>query len=304
VKLPDVTGLSVAHAALAYVDAGIPVVPFDPRRGNGKECGNLVGGETGKWYQLVTTDKSQLRSWRATFGRFQALATSPGAIDVVVIDLDRPALWPAKWRLHLKDSSVPFVATRPIEDRRRGHYWFRLPDGATCGNRAFEWGEIRCVGGGLVLPPNGNRIVVRSGVPPILPAEILAVIAGAVGSGASVDLDDFLTRHVTETKPYKLKGLGTLYERETLRTGSRHHGARIALTVGFGESRLGYVSAQKVYDSVAWRWNKGAREFRDLARWCASVAESTDLDELKLKSDRGSKTDSRMYAGHFARKTG
>ena len=75
---PDVGGLSVPRAAQVYVEAGIPIAVFDPTRGNGKECGNLIGGGEGKWYEHVTADADVIRSWRAHFGRFTALATSPG----------------------------------------------------------------------------------------------------------------------------------------------------------------------------------------------------------------------------------
>jgi hypothetical protein len=303
VTLPDVTGLSVGRAALAYVNAGINIVPFDSDSGNGKECGNLVGGGSQPWYQKVSTDHDQLRYWRAKFGRFQALATSPGAYGCVVLDVDRPNRIPRVWRSLLE--TVPFVATRPNEHKRRGHYWFTLPANADrLGNRAYPWGEIRCSGGGIVLPPHGDRIVVRSGEPPNLPEIIYTVIAGAGVVGSAVDLEDFLNRHATQTKGRKLKGIETIYQRSLLRTGSRHDAARAALTVGFGEARLGYVSARNVYDAIRSQWEKSPRELQEIARWCASVAESANLDELKLKSDRGTGTDSRVYAKHFTRKTG
>jgi hypothetical protein len=295
--LPDVNGLSVPRAALAYVDAGIPIVPFDPARGNGKECGNLVGGGSSPWHKLVTTDKAQLHAWKRKFGGFQALATSPGEASCVVIDLDSPEHWPNHWRKYLKDRSVPFVNTRPNQHKRRGHYWFTCPTPVP--NRSYIWGELRSVGGGIVLPPYAGRTVVRAGVPPALPGELhTAFVAGAVGVGQLVDLHAFLDRHVTESKAYKLKGIAGIYRRE-LRY-SRHNAARTALTVGFGEARLGYVAARNVYDVIRSRWTKSNREFEKLAQWCATVADESDAEVLKAKSDRTAGTDSRTYAAYFA----
>lgn len=300
--LPDTNGMSAPRAALAYVESGIGVVPFDPTKGNGKQCGNLVGGDgLPPWYEQVTTDRTQLRAWKAKFGRFQALATSPGAIGCLVIDLDSPELFPKHWRGYLKDQSVPFVNTRPNQHKRRGHYWFTTPEPLP--NRSYLWGELRSVGGGIVLPPYQGRTVVRAGDPPALPDALhTAFVAGAVGVGQLVDLAAFLSRHTEQAKPYKLKGVAAIFEREMNR--SRHNAARTALTVGFSEARLGYVSAQKVYDSIRWRWTKGSREYNALARWCATVADESDLDVLKAKSDRTAGTDSRRYAGYFARRTG
>lgn len=42
-SLPDVTGLDVFDAACEYAANGIPVAPFDPDKGKGKSCWNLVG---------------------------------------------------------------------------------------------------------------------------------------------------------------------------------------------------------------------------------------------------------------------
>lgn len=306
IEFPNVNGLSVGRAALAYVEAGIPIVPFDPSKGNHKQCGNLVGNPNDpddRWYRHVTVDHDQIRAWRGRFGKFEALATSPGQFGCLVIDLDYPEHWPATWRRHLQ--SAPYVNTRS-SIRHKGHYWFTLtPTAPAIGNRSFIWGELRSVGGGIVLPPYTNRdtgearTVVRSGAIPRLPDELAqSFIAGAVGVGELVDLAEFLGRHCDETKGYKLKGVAGIFDREMNR--SRHNAARIALTVGFGEARLGYVAAQKVYDSIRWRWTKTDHEFRALARWCASVAQSTPLDELKAKSDRTKGSDSRRYATQLA----
>jgi hypothetical protein len=290
--LPDVNGLSVPQAALAYVRSGIPVVPFDVARGNHKECGNLVGGDgLPPWFEQVTTDHQQLRAWRAKFGRFTGLATSPGAFGCVVIDVDAPEHLPTHWRGYLTDQSVPYVSTRATQ-KRRGHYWFAC--GEALPNRSYVWGDVRSVRGGIVLPPYEGRTTVRAGVPPTLPSELLeAFKAGAGGVRDLVDLAAFIARHTEQRLPGKLKGIRAIYAREAKH--SRHNAAREALTLGFREARAGYVSAQNVYDAIREQWSKGQREFVRLAQWCASVADETELAEITAKSTRDRGMDSRKY---------
>ncbi|MDC9004091.1 bifunctional DNA primase/polymerase [Mycobacterium marinum] len=296
---PNVNGLSVSRAALGYVRAGMPIVPFDPDRGNHKECGNLVGGPNRPtWYEQVTTDTDTISRWRQDFGPFTGLATSPGQFGAVVLDVDHPDLLPADWITHLE--MAPLVRTR---HGLRGHYWFTSTQLPAMINRKYVWGEVRTKGGGIVLPPYTNRetghvrTVVRSGAIGALPEQISQVlVAGAGGFDVLVDLADFCAHNARETRPYKLKGIRALYAKQ-LRGGSRHEAARIALTLGFSEARLGYVPAHKVFDCIRSQWEKSPSELRRLAAWCATVAQNSDLEVLKDKSDRGPGDDSRMYAG-------
>lgn len=118
--LPDTKGLSVFGAALVYADAGIPIVPFDPKEGNGKKCGNLVGTKEVRellglvdgslWYDYATTDKRTLKRWAKALGGFEAIATSPGRFNTCVLDIDRPALFPPGYRDAAK--STAHVITR------------------------------------------------------------------------------------------------------------------------------------------------------------------------------------------------
>lgn len=107
IELPDTNGLSVGRAARAYIDAGIPIAPFDPSKGNGKACWNLLH------YRDVTTDRALIDSWREQFGPFKrlALCTSPGAFGAVVLDVDKPNKFPRAWR-PLLESAVRRYQTR------------------------------------------------------------------------------------------------------------------------------------------------------------------------------------------------
>jgi len=296
VVLPDVSGLDPDHAALAFAHGGVPVVPFDPTQGKGKSCWNLVG------YCDVTTDLQRLSDWRARFGRFRALATSPGQFGCLVLDVDTPARFPKEWRTYLDNGSVPFVATRPAVSRRRGHYWFALPPALalTLGNPAFDWGEVRCNGGGVVLPPYGDRAVVRSGVPPLLPeelAEALRPYAFEAGAGEVVSVRQFCVDHQDNRRPHKLPALLGLHLKLLNRGRSPHDAMREALRVGMGEARVGYVPAMDVIDALRDCWDRNPGEFDRLVLWAVGVAERSDPAVLQLVSDRASGTDSREYGG-------
>lgn len=296
VTLPDVTGLDVFDAACKYAAQGVPVAPFDPDKGKGKSCWNQVG------YRDITTDAAQLLRWREQFGPFKALATSPGAFGCVVIDVDRPRSTPQHLRKHL--AAAVYVNTRPDESPNRGHYWFRLPEGLALGNPTLPFGEVRCVGGGIVLPPYGHRHVVRSGEPPAVPEELanylathgLKAGAGSVVGGHTLTVGQFCAKHRDNTRPHKLAALVTLHAVLLARGRSPHDAMREALKVGLSEARIGYVPAKAVIRTLRDYWDRDRKEFTRLVHWAIRVAENSDADSLRLKSDRCSGTDSREYA--------
>jgi Bifunctional DNA primase/polymerase, N-terminal len=293
---PDVAGLDVWQAALEYARCGIPLVPFDPTRGKGKSCWNLVP------YQYATTNKAQLWAWRKQFGEFKALATSPGEVltpsgaRCVVIDVDKPLATPRHLRSLL--AKAVYVNTRPSESPNRGHYWYRLPRGFTLGNPTLPFGEIRCLGGGIVLPPCGERRVVRPGEPGLLPDELRELLGAKEVSRVPgrVDLSQFFETYTEAKYPHKLKGLEALHEKVS-RNKSPHDAMRYVLNVGFEEAVIGYVSAKSVYGALLSLWDRdrGLREFNNLASSCAGyVLAHSDPDVAKHRSDRCTGTDSRV----------
>lgn len=292
---PDVTGLDVFDAACEYAAHGISVAPFDPEKGKGKSCWNLVG------YREVTTSGAQLLRWREQFGRFKALATSPGAFGSVVIDVDRPKVTPPHLRPHL--AAAVYVNTRPGESPNRGHYWYRLPPGVQIGNPTLPFGEVRCIGGGVVLPPYGDRRVVRSGVPPAVPKALMDYLmthvgqAGAgVGSARSTTtVGQFCARYDGNARPHKIDALVKPHTVLLKRGRSPHDAMREALKVGLSEARIGYVPARTVIRTLRQRWDRDRDEFSRLVQWAIDVAETSDNDQLRFKSDRCPGTDSREY---------
>lgn len=293
-SLPDVTGLDVFDAACAYALHGIPVAPFDPARGKGKSCWNLVG------YRDITTSGAQLLRWREQFGPFQALATSPGGFGAVVIDVDRPAATPRHLRTHL--AQAVYVNTRPDESPNRGHYWFRLPRGLVLGNPTLPFGEVRSLGGGIVMPPYGNRRIVRAGELPAVPEELVNYLAsksvqagaGVARSQARTTVGKFCAQNSDNQRPHKLDALLKLHTVLLRRGRSPHDAMREALKVGLSEARIGYVPAKAVIRTLREQWDRDRQEFTRLVWWAIDVAEAGDARSLKLKSDRCPGTDSRV----------
>jgi len=318
IELPDTNGLSMGRAAKAYIDAGIPIVPFNPARG--KVCGNLLGNasdDQDNWYHHVSTDRAVIDSWRRKFGPFRqlGLATSPGAFGAIVLDVDKPDDFPRDWRSLLE--TAPFTQTRPDEHLKRGHYWFMLPAShPPVGNPKHPWGEVRSTGGGLVLAPfpNDARHVVRSGPLPEISAELLSLVAvgrcGSRGSRGTPSVEEFCKRHTGAKyadKPQvgegKLNGQITIHKQK-LAAGMNEHDAMVyMLRMGLGEAERGFVSAKAVLDTFRARWNRSDREFQDIARWTVAIIEGSSEQaraEFEAMSRRDKRSDSREYA-HFYR---
>lgn len=295
-SFPDVTGLDVFDAACEYAAHGLPVAPFDPTRGKGKSCWNLFG------YRDITTRGAQLLRWREEFGPFKALATSPGAFGCLVIDVDRPQFTPRHLRRHL--ATAVYVNTRPQESPNRGHYWFQLPEGLMLGNPTLPFGEVRCVGGGVVLPPYGDRRVVRAGVPPAVPGDLIDYLtahrvqagAGVASAGDRTSVGQFCRRYNRNDRPHKVAALVKMHSVMLARGRSPHDAMRDALLVGLGEAHIGYVPARAVIRTLRDLWDRDHQEFTRLVWWAIDVAEASDPDQLRFKSDRCPGTDSREYA--------
>lgn len=281
-------------AALIWAAAGVPVGPYDHRQGKGKSCGNLIGTNQpgNEWYRHLSTNPAQINAWWARWPN-AGLCSSPGAVGWLVFDIDKPALYPQHLRRTL--SAAPYINTRPKENIRKGHYWFTAPPGLVIKNPCFDWGEVRGLGGGIVLPPFEGRRIIRGGIPPLLPDELQAAFFAEAVVGSEVehtDLNWFLETYTEETKPYKLRGLQGLYA-YGLRNNVPHIAMRQAMRVGFGEARAGYVKAQDVFDTLLGLWERSGYEFRNLAFWCVNWAMAQDLQELEAFSNRGTGIDTR-----------
>lgn len=150
-RLPDVSGLSLMDAALAYVDAGWYVLPTDP--GEIKNPGSVVKG---KWHEKSSRDPEQIRRWWKANPRF-GIALHCGRSGAGVFDLDVSSLD----EVSRSDIAEALAKAGAVQGTRqegdRGHYLFLLPDdGRIYGNSAgafTKWGEFRGKNGVIIAAP-------------------------------------------------------------------------------------------------------------------------------------------------------
>lgn len=153
--VPDVTGLTLLDAALAYAEAGWYVLPTDPAK-DIKSPGSVVGG---KWNEKSSRDPDQIREWW-TENPDYGIALHCGRSGAGVFDYDMNNLDALRvmGRDDLADalaSAVTIQGTR--RDGDRGHYIFLLPDdGREYGNSAGAFtvvGEFRGKNGVIIAAP-------------------------------------------------------------------------------------------------------------------------------------------------------
>ncbi|WP_192811060.1 bifunctional DNA primase/polymerase, partial [Rhodococcus sp. P14] len=146
--VPDVDGLTLAEAALAYASAGWFVLPVSPGT---KNPGGVVGGE---WQRQSTRDPKQIEQWwdeNPDYG----IALHVGKSGAIVFDLDVEDLneLPGEMRGGLRKGR--FQSTRNGANDR-GHYVFAVPAGESYGNGAGAFrtfGEVRGKNGVIIAAP-------------------------------------------------------------------------------------------------------------------------------------------------------
>lgn len=153
-SIPDVSGLSMADAALAYVEAGWYVLPTDP--GDIKNPGSVVKG---KWHEKSSRDPDQIRRWWEANPNY-GIALHCGRSGAGVFDLDEDSLDALRvmGRGDLADALATATAVQGTRrDGHRGHYIFLLPDdGREYGNGAGAFtvvGEFRGKNGVIIAAP-------------------------------------------------------------------------------------------------------------------------------------------------------
>lgn len=152
-SLPDVEKLTRSQAAHAYMAAGIFVFPVD-----GKMPVKTASGQRARWSEQSTADTEAADQWAKGYWNpggensehRKGLGIDCGKSGVVVVDVDRPDEVPPAWRGILR--MAPFVST-DAADLRRGHYYFSQPEGGI-GCPKAAWGEIKGIGGYVILPPS------------------------------------------------------------------------------------------------------------------------------------------------------
>lgn len=184
--VPDVTGMGVVSAALAYAASGWFVLPTHPCT---KHAGSVLGRG---WPVKSSRDAAQINAWFC--GSRYGLALHLGRSGAVAFDVDRVELLPELLARQLAAVPGPFQSTR-VGEPARGHYLFAQPAGVDLGNGKGllkgGWGDVRGKNGIIIVEPtthekhlSGGRYVwQRRGSLPVLPGQLLEALRPQLSLG-------------------------------------------------------------------------------------------------------------------------
>lgn len=326
-SLPDVSGLPLADAALAYGSAGLAVLPVNPARP--KNPGSYVGKG---WPDQSSTDAEQITAWWQRWPN-ASIAIHTGKSDLVAFDLDIDVL---PDELAWMRSGL-FQATRTCGER--GHYVFATADTFVSGHLALTngtvVGEVRSGNSVIVAAPSphhkaktegGQYRWHRPGVIPALPEAADTYLRtsarrlSAQHQGAAEPITDetvrqFLAQATGNSRP---KALASLTRKvSAARAGTRDE-VRDALRIAAGEARVGlYPFARAIVeiesaarDSYAARAaageqgagfdaHIGAHDYNRLVVNGVTLALSRSIEDLRAEANRAFGTDHRDTAGTF-----
>ncbi|BBZ70801.1 bifunctional DNA primase/polymerase [Mycobacterium paraseoulense] len=296
--IPDVNGLTPAQAAPAYAAAGWYIAPTKPT--DYRNPGSYLGKGWPRW---TTRDLAKI-------GRFWAkhpnagIALHMGRSGAIAADLDVDILTD-----DLKPLDEGAIQLSRLGGSVRGHRVFATSEKFVSGKLRNQngqvVGDVRSGNTVIIAAPtshtkDGQYRWLTTGPVPNLTNEARAFLtlsqeAGAVGMSLTAVLETWSDNQ----RPHKLEAMVMLHKK-LLRNQSPHDAMREALKVGFCEARIGYVPAAKVVATLRQRWDRSPAEFSRLCVWAADIAQATDLDLLKLRSDRAKGSDSRRYSTKLA----
>lgn len=153
-------------AALAYADAGLPVVPLHSVKSDGScTCGNQKCHSPGKHPRTknglkdASTDEKQIRQWWSDSHWPNASIAGVGG-EFLCLDVDAKSGGQGSLENLIKDNTpLPETAvalTGEYDGQRGSHYWFYVPaDRQVASKVGIRKGiDIRCARGYAVLPPS------------------------------------------------------------------------------------------------------------------------------------------------------
>ncbi|MFD0926558.1 bifunctional DNA primase/polymerase [Williamsia deligens] len=303
-SIPDVAGLSLREAALAYAEAGWFVFPLIP---------GAKGQPVVKFSTESTRDPAQIARWWDE-DPDRGIGGHVGRSGAVAFDLDNARLdeLPAAIAQGLRSGRVQ-LSRRDNPDR--GHYVFAAEPGAFGnGAGAFRpFGEVRGKNGFIVLAPtphvkdDGEYRWVQPGPLPPLPEALRAclstVTAEEVEPLTNEQFDAFVANpdHQRSERTGALDGILAKFEKD-VRSGVSSHEALIdALPWAFREVRVGLYPAEEAVrriqsaflDSFTWegrnpdgRTRPTGDEFYRAATWAAARAMQADPAEILERVNR------------------
>jgi hypothetical protein len=305
--VPDVTGLDVLSAALAYAQAGWYILPVG--QGTKRPLPEL-GSD---WQHKSSRDPEVITAWLAGTGH--GIALHAGRSGSVILDVDNLAglaICPA-----LVDALAAHVkAGHPVQQSRpgRGHYVFTQPPGRSLGNGkgrlTGNWGEVRGRNGVILAAPTphpdgGEYRWLAIGPVPELPAGLAARLPdGAEAEDAATDAEvaAFLAAHTAATQPHKLELTVADLEKRIIAGESRHDTALTKTCQALREAVQGFFPAAEavrrigeVFTAAACRDITGRRarsraeaasEYRGITAWAvAQVTASPAGDQAGQQAE-------------------
>ncbi|MFZ0834896.1 MAG: bifunctional DNA primase/polymerase [Mycobacterium sp.] len=303
--VPDVVGLSLEEAALAYAEAGWYVLPTDSA--DIKNPGSVVGG---RWHELSSRDPERIRRWWSANSNY-GIALHCGRSGAVVFDLDSDDFEtvPGPF-VDALQSADAIQLTRLTGDR--GHYVFAMPPSESLSNRAgafAAYGEVRGKNGVVIAAPTphpdgGDYHWAKTG-------PVVAPPPGALReclSTASTDdvepltdtaFEEFLRAHDQDGRPGAMSVVLKRFDADVAAGVSRHYAMVKALGFGYRDAIAGYYPARRLTDALSESFhaasNKtlpgrrrprpGSDEFLAAARYVAAEEGGADPDELGARKD-------------------
>jgi hypothetical protein len=304
--VPDVGGLGLLDAALAYASAGWFVLPVEPGT---KNPGSVVGAG---WQHQSSRDPERIRRWwdeNPDYG----IALHVGRSGGVIFDLDNAALdeLPRDIADGLRQGACQ-LSRRDNPDR--GHYLFVNDGGYGNGAGAFRpFGDVRGKNGVIIAAPtphvkdDGEYRWTRTGSLPALPDALRRCLSQASEHEAEPLTDvEFTTfvdapEHNQADRPAALDGVLAAFEQEVGDGGSSHEALVRALPWAFREVCAGCYPADEAvqrlqdafHESFAWegrnadgRNRPASNEFLRVATWAAAQAQLADPAETLARLDR------------------
>lgn len=290
--LPDVNGLDVQAAALAYARAGIAIFPTDP---DSKRP--LIGS----WTTGSTTDETRVLSYWPDDGKPRGIGIPVGRLGEhggLVVDLDHPELMPDGVRARLDATGTAVSQTQP----GRLQYVFLLREGEKYGNAPGPLKHMGCdvrgAGGYIQAPPTVRQAGVYTwqGVTveerPDWLAEMLTPSSGGSGSGSASpeDVREWMDRHSGGSADMiGRKMISDLCRTLRNAAGSRHGELSVVLPRLVREVEDGAYPARVAVDAVLTVWldvmsaeddERQEPEFWSLLRWAiGNVSDGGQDDE-------------------------
>ncbi len=228
VDLPNVAGLGVLDAALAYAAARLYVGPLKHRT---KKPGSVLGDG---WQDQTSRDPAVIRKWFPA-GTDRGVFLHCGRSGLVVFDVDKPDNLDPLIELALVEYEPPWQNTRPARPDRR-HYLFAVPEGRTLGNSVGNlgngWGEVRGRNGIVVVAPSeheepdGRYTWGQVGAVPVLPAYLADELPDAMDTAEAVtdaEVERFIADHDSGDRMGLLDMHAAAWRARVERGDSRHH---------------------------------------------------------------------------------